>query len=133
MNKKIVISVNTAWNICNFRAGLVKSFVRQGYEVLVLAHDDEYAPRLAALGCHFKQLHMDQHGTSPSHDLALLVKYRRVFQSVRPFAYLGFTIKPNVYVSIAAGSLAIPVINNIGGLGTTFLHGAMLPELVTQL
>jgi len=133
MNKKIVISVNTAWNICNFRAGLVKSFVRQGYEVLVLAHDDEYAPRLAALGCHFKQLHMDQHGTSPSHDLALLVKYRRVLHSVRPLAYLGFTIKPNVYGSIAASGLAIPVINNIGGLGATFLHGAMLTELVKGL
>lgn len=133
MNKKIVISVNTAWNICNFRSGLVKSFVRQGYEVLVLAHDDEYAPRLAGLGCHFKQLPLDQHGTSASHDLALLVKYRRVFQSVRPFAYLGFTIKPNVYGSLAASSLAIPVINNIGGLGTTFLHGAMLTQLVKQL
>jgi glycosyltransferase involved in cell wall biosynthesis len=133
MNKKIVISVNTAWNICNFRAGLVRSFVRQGYEVLVLAHDDEYAPRLAGLGCHFKQLHMDQHGTSASHDLALLVKYRRVLQSVRPLAYLGFTIKPNVYGSIAASGLAIPVINNIGGLGATFLHGAMLTELVKQL
>jgi len=133
MNKKIVISVNTAWNICNFRSGLVKSFVRQGYEVLVLAHDDEYAPRLASLGCHFKQLHMDQHGTSPSHDLALLVKYRRVLHSVRPLAYLGFTIKPNVYGSIAASGLAIPVINNIGGLGATFLHGAMLTELVKGL
>ena len=133
MNKKIVISVNTAWNICNFRAGLVKSFVRQGYEVLVLAHDDEYAPRLATLGCHFKQLPLDQHGTNASHDLALLVKYRRIFQSVRPFAYLGFTIKPNVYGSLAASSLAIPVINNIGGLGTTFLHGAMLTRLVKQL
>lgn len=133
MNRKIVISVNTAWNICNFRAGLVKSFVRQGYEVLVLAHDDEYAPRLAGLGCHFKQLPLDQHGTNASHDLALLVKYRRIFQSVRPFAYLGFTIKPNVYGSLAASSLAIPVINNIGGLGTTFLHGAMLTQLVKQL
>lgn len=133
MNRKIVISVNTAWNICNFRAGLVKSFVRQGYEVLVLAHDDEYAPRLAGLGCQFKQLPVDQHGTNASHDLALLVKYRRVFQSVRPFAYLGFTIKPNVYGSLAAGNLAIPVINNIGGLGTTFLHGAMLTRLVKQL
>jgi glycosyltransferase involved in cell wall biosynthesis len=133
MNKKIVISVNTAWNICNFRAGLVRSFVRQGYEVLVLAHDDEYAPRLAGLGCHFKQLHMDQHGTSASHDLALLVKYRRVLHSLRPLAYLGFTIKPNVYGSIAANGLAIPVINNIGGLGATFLHGVMLTELVKQL
>jgi hypothetical protein len=40
MNRKIVLSVNTAWNVCNFRAGLVRALVRQGYDVLVLAGDD---------------------------------------------------------------------------------------------
>lgn len=133
MNKKIVISVNTAWNVCNFRAGLVKALVRQGYEVLVMAGDDEYSRHLAGLGCHFKRLPMDHHGTSASHDLALLVKYWRVLQSVRPLAYLGFTIKPNVYGSIAASGLAIPVINNVAGLGATFLHSSMLTTVVKQM
>jgi len=133
MNRKIVISVNTAWNVCNFRAGLVRALVRHGYDVLVLAGDDAYSPALSGLGCHFKRLPMDDHGTSASRDLALLVKYWRVMQSVRPLAYLGFTIKPNVYGSIAAGGLAIPVINNIAGLGTTFLHGTVLAGLVKQL
>lgn len=133
MNKKIVLSVNTAWNVCNFRAGLVRALVRHGYEVLVLAGDDAYSPHLAELGCHFKRLPMDHHGTSASHDLALLVKYWRVLQSVRPLAYLGFTIKPNVYGSIAASGLAIPVINNVAGLGATFLHGSLLTKVVKQL
>jgi glycosyltransferase involved in cell wall biosynthesis len=133
MNRKIVLSVNTAWNVCNFRAGLVRALVRQGYDVLVLAGDDTYSPALADLGCHFKRLPMDDHGTSASRDLALLVKYWRVLQSVRPLAYLGFTIKPNVYGSIAAGGLAIPVINNVAGLGTAFLHGTMLTRVVKQL
>jgi glycosyltransferase involved in cell wall biosynthesis len=133
MNRKIVISVNTAWNVCNFRAGLVRALVRHGYDVLVLAGNDAHSPALTDLGCHFKRLPMDDHGTSPSRDLALLVKYWRVMQSVRPLAYLGFTIKPNVYGSIAAGGLAIPVINNIAGLGTTFLHGTVLTRVVKQL
>jgi glycosyltransferase involved in cell wall biosynthesis len=133
MNKKIVISVNTAWNVCNFRAGLVKALVRQGYEVLVMAGDDEYSPHLAPLGCHFKKLPMDHHGTDASRDLALLVKYWRVLQSVQPLAYLGFTIKPNVYGSIAASGLGIPVINNVAGLGATFLHSTMLTKVVKQL
>jgi glycosyltransferase involved in cell wall biosynthesis len=133
MNKKIVVSVNTAWNVCNFRAGLVREFVRQGYDVLVLAGDDEYSRHLASLGCHFKRLTLDHHGTSASRDLALLVKYWRVLQSVRPLVYLGFTIKPNVYGSIAAGGLAIPVINNVAGLGATFMHSNVLTKFVKQL
>jgi glycosyltransferase involved in cell wall biosynthesis len=76
---------------------------------------------------------MDQHGTDASRDLALLMKYWRVFQSVQPLAYLGFTIKPNVYGSIAASGLGIPVINNVAGLGATFLHSTMLTKVVKQL
>ncbi len=133
MNKKIVISVNTAWNICNFRSGLVRALDRHGYEVLVLARTDEYAPRLAALGCRFKLLSMDNNGTSPARDLALFVKYRRVLHSLRPLAYLGYTIKPNVYGSIAANGLGIPVINNIAGLGSSFINKSLLTCVVKRL
>lgn len=127
------MSVNTAWNVCNFRAGLVRALGSHGYDVLVMARRDEYAPQLADLGCRFKLLSMDSNGTSPSRDLALLVKYRRVLQSVRPLAYLGYTIKPNVYGSMAASSLAIPVINNIAGLGATFIRKSLLTCVVKQL
>lgn len=133
MNKKIVISVNTAWNIHNFRAGLIKALIAQGYEVMVMAPADAYAPRLAALGCRFKTVSMDNNGTSPSRDLSLLVKYWRVLQSVRPLAYLGYTIKPNIYGSIAAHGLGIPVINNIAGLGATFINNSLLTYLVKRL
>jgi glycosyltransferase involved in cell wall biosynthesis len=133
MNKKIVISVNTAWNIHNFRSGLVKALARQGYDVMVMAPDDGYSRRLAPLGCRFKMLTMDNNGTSPSRDLALLTKYWRVLQSVRPLAYLGYTIKPNVYGSIAAHGLDIPVINNIAGLGATFINNTMLTCVVKRL
>ena len=133
MNKKIVISVNTAWNIHNFRAGLVKALIAQGYDVMVMAPADAYAPRLASLGCRFKTVSMDNNGTSPSRDLSLLVRYWRVLQSVRPLAYLGYTIKPNIYGSIAAHGLGIPVINNIAGLGATFINNSLLTCLVKQL
>ena len=133
MNKKIVISVNTAWNIYNFRAGLVRALTRHGYDVMVMAREDDYAARLAALGCRFKMLPMDNNGTSPVRDLALLVKYWRVLQSVRPLAYLGYTIKPNVYGSIAAAGLGIPVINNIAGLGTAFLGSPVLSCVARRL
>lgn len=133
MNKKIVISVNSAWNIHNFRSGLVRALIRQGYDVMAMAPDDAYSRRLAPLGCRFKMLTMDNNGTNPGRDLALLVKYRRVLQSLRPLVYLGYTIKPNVYGSIAAHGLNIPVINNIAGLGATFISNNVLTCLVKRL
>lgn len=133
MNKKIVISVNTAWNVYNFRSGLVRALIRHGYDVMVMAPEDGYARRLASLGCRYKLVPMDNNGTNPGRDLALLIKYWRVLQSIRPLAYLGYTIKPNVYGSIAAHGLEIPVINNIAGLGTTFIKNTMLTGLVKRL
>jgi glycosyltransferase involved in cell wall biosynthesis len=133
MNKKIVMSVNTAWNIYNFRSGLVKALARNGYDVMVMAREDQYASRLSTIGCRFKLLPMDNNGTSPMRDLALLVKYWRVLQSIRPLVYLGYTIKPNVYGSLAAGGLGIPVINNIAGLGTAFLGSPVLSCLARRL
>lgn len=133
MNRKIVISVNTAWNIYNFRAGLVNALANHGYEVIVMAPADEYAPRLHAFGCRFLEMPMDNNGTHPGRDFSLLIRYFRALKSVQPLVYFGYTIKPNVYGSIAAQALGIPVINNIAGLGTTFINRTFLTFFVKEL
>lgn len=133
MNQKIVISINTAWNIYNFRAGLVRAMINQGYEVIAVAPDDEYAHRLKAMGCRFIHMPMESNGTNPKQDFALLMRYLRVLREERPLAYLGYTVKPNVYGSLAAHALSIPVINNIAGLGTTFINDNFLTRIVKLL
>lgn len=133
MKQQIVISVNAAWNIHNFRSGLIKALIHNGFEVIAVAPADEYAPRLSAMGCRFIGMPMDCNGTHPGHDLSLLMRYLLVLQSVRPIAYLGYTIKPNVYGSLAAQTLGIPVINNIAGLGTTFINSGLITHLVKYL
>jgi glycosyltransferase involved in cell wall biosynthesis len=130
---KIAISVNTAWNIYNFRSGLVKAFISHGYEVLVIAPHDEYSQRIRNLGCRFIPMPMDNNRTRPLNDLSLLARYFATLRSERPLAYLGFTVKPNVYGSLAAHVLQIPVINNIAGLGTTFINKTFLTQIVRAL
>ncbi|TCS34313.1 glycosyltransferase involved in cell wall biosynthesis [Paucimonas lemoignei] len=133
MNQTVVISVNTAWNVYNFRAGLIKSLIGNGYEVVVVAPEDDYASRLTALGCRFIHMPMDNNGTHPGRDFALLMRYLRVLRDIRPLAFLGYTIKPNVYGSIAAHVLGIPVINNIAGLGTAFINKSLVTHVVKEL
>ena len=130
---KILISVNTAWNLVNFRSGLIGALVAQGHEVIAAAPDDVYAPRLAAMGCRFVPLPMHNGGTHPGRDALLLWRYLRLLARERPDVYLGYTVKPNVYGSLAARWLRIPVINNIAGLGAVFIKGGWLVRLVRWL
>lgn len=133
INPKIIISINTAWNIYNFRSGLIKALVAQGYEVIAVTPDDDYSHRLKDFGCRFISLPMDNNGTHPGRDLLLLMRYFFLLRSERPSAYLGYTVKPNVYGSMAAQALGIPVINNIAGLGNTFINDNFLTRIVRGL
>lgn len=130
---KVIIALNTAWNLVNFRSGLIRALVAKGYEVVAVAPQDEYAPRLAELGCRFVALPMDNKGTHPGRDLLLLWRFYRLLRRERPAVYLGYTVKPNVYGSLAAHALGIPVINNIAGLGAVFIQDGWLTRLVRGL
>jgi len=133
LQPKLIICINTAWNLFNFRAGLIRALVAQGYEVVAVAPFDEYAKRLAALGCRFVALPMDNQGTNPWRDAVLLWRFWRLLRRERPAAFLGYTIKPNIYGSMAAHALGIPVINNIAGLGAVFIRDGWLVRVVRGL
>ena len=130
---KLVISSNTAWSLFNFRAGLIRALVSEGYEVVAVAPYDEYAPRLAALGCRYVPLAMDNKGTHPGRDLLLLCRFWLLLKREQPAVLLGYTVKPNIYGSLAAHVLGIPVINNIAGLGVVFVKDSFLTKIVKVL
>ena len=133
MTPKVMISLNTAWNLVNFRAGLIRSLVAAGYEVVAVAPPDKYSPRLRALGCRFVPLPMDNKGTHPGRDMLLFWRFLRLMRKEKPQVYLGYTVKPNIYGSLAAHALKIPVINNIAGLGAVFIQEGWLTRLVRLL
>lgn len=130
---KILISINTSWNVYNFRSGLINALAQHGYEVTAASPTDDYSSRLAELGCVHLPLPMDSKSTSPLKDLALFWRYLQLLRRERPDVFLGYTIKPNVYGSLAAHVLSIPVINNISGLGTAFIRDSWLTGIVKAL
>ena len=130
---KIVISVNTTWNIMNFRSGLIRSLIADGHEVIAVSPADGFENEVVKLNCRHIDIEMENHGTSPISDFKLFLRYMKILRRERPDAYLGFTIKPNIYGSLACNLLDIPVINNISGLGTAFIRQNMLTKIVGAL
>ena len=129
----LALSANDGWGIVNYRRGLIGALQAAGYRVAVLAPDGPHSAAIRAMGASTHALPMAAKGRSPLGDLMVLGRYRRALKRLRPAAYLGFTIKPNIYGSIAAHSLQIPVINNITGLGLTFERSGPLNRLVIAL
>ena len=133
MTQLVVLSINSSWNIVNFRSGLIRRLQAEGYEVAAIAPTDDATPRLAELGVAHIPIAMDNMGSSPVRDLRLLRDYWQRLRALRPAAFLGWTVKPNVYGSLAAHSLGVPVINNVSGLGTAFIKRGFLTAIVSGL
>jgi glycosyltransferase involved in cell wall biosynthesis len=130
---KIAICINTSWNIVNFRSGLIAALRAAGHQVIAIAPRDAHSDRLAAMVDQTIALAMDNRGTNPVRDLQLYYKFVRVLRETAPDVYLGYTIKPNVYGALAAQRLGIPVVNNISGLGATFMRAGVLNAIVRGL
>jgi len=131
--RTIVVSANSCWNIVNFRLGLIQALRDSGYRVVVVAPEDGHRAKLDDLGVPFVRMPMNSSGVSVIEDLRLLARYRKTFRDLRPFAYLGFTAKPNIYGSLAARMVGAKVINNVSGLGTVFIKRGPLTALLGQL
>ncbi|HLZ15883.1 MAG TPA: glycosyltransferase family 4 protein, partial [Cyclobacteriaceae bacterium] len=118
---KIAIVLNTSWNIYNFRMGLVRALQAQGHEVHAIAPADRYSRNLQGAGCIYHPLKMDARGASFTKDFALIIELAALYRKIKPAVVLHYTVKPNVYGTLAAALCGIPAINNVCGLGTIFL------------
>jgi len=132
--RAIVLSANSDWNIANFRSGLIRALQGAGYRPVVIAPPDPAAEsRMRELDVERIPVRIDRSGLNPIADLTLLQTYRRLLGQLKPAAYLCYTIKPNIYGSLAAASLGIPAIPNVSGLGTAFMKSGPLQQVVTRL
>jgi len=132
-NRTIVFAANSAWNILNFRMNLVRALKSEGFSPIALVPPGEGEKELRAAGVPVHTIAMSADDTSPLSGFMLVVRYIQALRMIRPAAFLGFTPKPNIFGSTAASALKIPVINNVTGLGTAFIHGGVLGTLVPNL
>ena len=76
----LMVCANLAWNLVNFRAGLIAALIDDGFRVMAVAPaDPAIEARLAELGCSFAAVPIDAAGLSPWRDHAC--GWRRGFPS----------------------------------------------------
>ena len=129
----LMLMGNDVPTVLNLRMNLIRSLQGAGYRVGVAAPPMDASRQFEDAGIAFYPVRMLPTGMRPTADAALFWQYVRLLRSERPAAILGFTVKPNVYGSLAARLCGIPALNNITGLGTAFISKGVLESLVSAL
>lgn len=118
---KVVFSSNISWSIYNFRKGLLLSLLKDGHKVHTVASRDSYSEKLQDLGFNYHEIKINNNSKNPLQDLKTFYQYYKIYKKISPDVICHNAIKPNIYGTLAANILGIPVINNISGLGTLFI------------
>ena len=129
----VAIVLNTSWNLYNFRRGLINALLGEGHTVTLIAPEDEHAALLRKLGYDLLTVRMDRWGIHPGRDLTYLRELYRAYRTLRPDVVLHFTVKPNIYGTVAAHALGIRAVNTVSGLGTVFLKKGAVSWVAQQL
>jgi len=111
----------------------IKALIEKGHEVHTIAPQDDYTHHLISEGCIHHKVKMDSRGANPVKDAALIFELFFIYRKLKPDIILHYTIKPNVYGTLAASILGIPVINNVCGLGTAFLKNNLISWVAIAL
>ena len=118
----ICLVCNTGFAIYTYRQGFIRMLVAKGVRVVVLAPRDRTFPLLEAMGCECIDLPVASKGTNPLHDLRTLAALYRHYRTIRPNVVFHYTIKANIYGSVAAWLARVPSIAVTTGLGYVFIQ-----------
>jgi glycosyltransferase involved in cell wall biosynthesis len=132
-NLRIALVCNTAWAIYTYRRGLLRMLTARGAQVTIIAPRDRTFEPLIEMGCRCVELPVASKSTDPRDDLKTLLALYREYRATKPHLVFHYTIKPNIYGSIAAMLARVPSIAVTTGLGYTFIQKSRAAQIAKRL
>lgn len=129
----IALLTNNDDDVYCFRKELIEGLIIDGYEMLISCPDGPKFELMRDIQYVYDNPDIDRRGTNPLKDFGLIIHYWKLFRKYHPAVVLTYTAKPNVYASIAAHQLGIPVINNLTGLGSVVNEKGLMKTFIMWL
>jgi len=117
----------------NFRLPLFQLLKEHGFEVHIVAPKDDFSAKISTAGFTFHPVVIDNKGSNPVKDFSTLRTFKRIYASINPVLIIHYTIKPNIYGSLAAHQLGIPTVAITTGLGQVFAEKSPRAVIAKQL
>ena len=127
---RILLNGSFAPSVVNFRGPLIQDMIAAGCEVHVSVPDLSSREREAIrkLGAVAHECPLRRTGTSVLADLRYYAYLKRLIGEIAPTLVVGYTVKPNIWGSLAASSRGVPSASMVTGLGYTFIQRKTLKQ-----
>ena len=130
--KKILFLANHFITLYSFRKEMINEMIKQGHELYLSLPKSEENKYFEEIGCHIIETKIDRRGVNPVKDLKLIRFYKKMIPVVNPDIIFSYTIKPNIYGTMASNGKYRQVCN-ITGTGATFLKRSLVSTICEML
>lgn len=132
---KIAFCDNTLWGLINFRGDVIRHLVDEGHDVVLVAPEKEDKQMRTSLpqGVRYINVGMGRTSMNPLKDLKYFWRMYKIFKREHPDFVFTYTIKPNIYASIAAKLNQCHTTAMLSGLGFIFTNDSMVTRLARGL
>ena len=127
--KRLLILANSDSAIFKFRSELIKALSAE-YHIGLGIPFGQYMDDIKNDKFEFFDIPINRHGLNPFEDYKLIRRYNKLIKEFKPDAMLLYTIKPNLYGSIAAKEYHVPCLCNITGLGSALENKGLLQKFL---
>ncbi len=122
---RLVFLSHYDFNLYRFRLPVMKAAVEQGHEVIAASPPGLFSGKFASHGIGHVPYSLDRRSVNVWREAASLAGIWRLLRRTAPDLLHTFTIKPNIYGSLAADAAGTPVVvNSVTGLGSWHSDGS---------
>ncbi|MGL5053347.1 MAG: glycosyltransferase family 4 protein [Cetobacterium sp.] len=130
---KIFFTANVLWDIYIFRYGVIKSLIEDGHEVVVVAPRDSRIDFPKELKIKHIEIDLSLRGVNPIKDFKLFLQLKKIYKIEQPDIVFHYTIKPNIYGTLAAKIENVKNVAVLTGLGYSFVEGGIVSKIAKIL
>ena len=130
---RVLFLANHFITLHSFRKEIIQRIIKDGHDVWLSLPEDPDNVFFENLGCKIIPTKISRRGVNPIEDIRLVSQYRQIFKKVKPDIIFSFTIKPNIYGTLASNPTSYKQVCNITGTGATFLKKGIVATICMNL
>lgn len=133
---KVILCDNALASLLNFRYDVIRYFINKGWNVVLAAPrilQNKHMEKSIPEGCKVYELDMEPSGVNPINDMKCFMQLCNIYKREKPDIVIHYTIKPNIYGTLAARLNGRKTVAMVAGLGYVFAGEGLLKRFSRAL
>jgi N,N'-diacetylbacillosaminyl-diphospho-undecaprenol alpha-1,3-N-acetylgalactosaminyltransferase len=128
---KIVFLSSLDLNLYLFRIDIMLKFRELGHEIIAIIPEGKYSEKIREKGFKTISYSLERGSLNPFGGLSSILELKTILKNIKPDILHTFTVKPNIYGTIAGKLTGVPIILNlVEGLGSFYADDSLKSKII---